>query len=294
MGKKYSDEELLEILREAEKKLGRPPKSREIRQIQTIVKRFGSFSAALKAAGINPVREGSSTIPYSKEQLIKILQQFADEFGRTPRRTDIKEYNSIRRCFGSFNAGLRAAGFTPNKEGTYEQSYTEEELLEILREAEKKLGRAPKFTEIKQRQTIVNHFGTFNAGLKAAGLTLNREGSKTTPYTKEQLIEVLCKMASELGRTPKSKEVPQLEAIKRCFGSFNNALMAAGLPLNSKYTSKNPYKTEELIGEMRQRAKELGRTPTSDEIKQVSTIRRRFGRYNKGLRAAGLTLNKGN
>lgn len=294
MGKKYSDEELLEILREAERVLGRPPKSREIKQKQTIVKRFGSYSEALKVAGITPVREGSRTIPYTEEQLIKILQQFAIKFGRTPRRVDIKEYNSIRRCFGSFNDGLRAAGLTPNKEGTYERSYTEEELIRILQKAEKELGRAPKFSEIKQRQTIVNHFGTFNNGLRAAGLRLNRNGSKTTPYTEDQLIEILRNMASELGRTPKSKEVPQLEAIKRCFGSFNNALMVAGISLNSKYTSKNPYKADELIGEMRKRAKELGRTPKSDEIKQVSTIRRRFGRYNKGLRAAGLTLNKGN
>ncbi|WP_368409242.1 hypothetical protein [Bacillus sp. KRF7] len=36
----------------------------------------------------------------------------------------------------------------------------------------------------------------------------------------------------------------------------------------------------------------IGRTPHSHEIKQLSTIKKRFGSFSKGLIAAGLTPNK--
>lgn len=57
-------------------------------------------------------------------------------------------------------------------------------------------------------------------------------------YTKEELIETLQQKAKELGRPPKQKDVKQYGTIVRQFGSFNNGLEAAGLPVNKKSKKK--------------------------------------------------------
>ena len=54
----YTNEELLENLRELNRQLGRPPLRREIKRPSAWVyyQRFGSFVNALKEAGLNPIR----------------------------------------------------------------------------------------------------------------------------------------------------------------------------------------------------------------------------------------------
>ncbi|MEC1657238.1 hypothetical protein P9D81_20530 [Bacillus haynesii] len=58
------------------------------------------------------------------------------------------------------------------------KKYTKEELIEILRQRANELGRSPKIQEVKQRRTIIKHFGSFNKALIAAGLPLNRKRKK--------------------------------------------------------------------------------------------------------------------
>ncbi|WP_411801476.1 homing endonuclease associated repeat-containing protein [Bacillus glycinifermentans] len=63
---------------------------------------------------------------------------------------------------------------------------------------------------------------------------MNRVGTRTKPYTKEELIEILCQKANELGRSPKFYEVIQRHTVIKYFGSFNEGLIAAGLSPNKK------------------------------------------------------------
>lgn len=51
---------------------------------------------------------------YTKEELIEILQQRANELGRSPQKSEVKQAGIIARRFGSFKKGLEAAGLTPN------------------------------------------------------------------------------------------------------------------------------------------------------------------------------------
>ncbi|UBF35392.1 MULTISPECIES: homing endonuclease associated repeat-containing protein [Bacillus] len=60
--------------------------------------------------------------------------------------------------------------------------YTKEQLINILRQKAKELGRSPKRKEVKQFQTIVKQFGSFREGLKEAGLPLNRRGRKSNVF----------------------------------------------------------------------------------------------------------------
>ncbi|MBO3794335.1 homing endonuclease associated repeat-containing protein [Bacillus subtilis] len=311
----YTEEELIEVLQCKAKELGRTPKSNEVKQFQVIVRHFGSFNKGLEAAGLAFNRERSRSNPYTKEELIKILQSRAKELGRTPTQREVKQAGIIQKHFGSFNKGLEAAELPTNK-----KDQTEEELIEYLQQKAKELGRPPQGNEIKHTGAIINCFGSFNKGLEAAGLTPGRRKK----YSKEQLIEILQQKSKELGRSPMQKEIKQFGAIKRNFGSFNKALKAAGLTPNIEHsrTRINPYTKEELIeilqhallaagltpnkrgkkGKtntdqelikiLQQKAIELGRTPKAVEVNRLNSIVKYFGSFTKGLIAAGLIPNK--
>ncbi|OCB97900.1 hypothetical protein SRCM101294_00818 [Bacillus amyloliquefaciens] len=166
----YTESDLIEILQQKAKELGRTPKAREVKQWATIRKYFGSFNKGLEAAGLTPGKLRN----YTKEGLIEILQQKAEELGRTPKRHEVKQTLTIINMFGSFNKGLEAAGLALNT-----TTYTEDDLIEILQQKAKELGRTPKAREVKQAGSIIKHFGSFSKGLEAAELTPNKRGRKT-------------------------------------------------------------------------------------------------------------------
>ncbi|MBS4161310.1 hypothetical protein GWP49_29960, partial [Klebsiella pneumoniae] len=240
MAGRYTKEELIEILQQKSKELGRSPKYKEVKEKKAVVHHFGTFINGLEAAGLKP------STRYTKEELIEIIQKRTEELGRTPKRTELKQAGSIINHFGSFNKGLAAAGLTPGQRSPYKNgleatglssisnAYTKEELIEILKQQAAELGRSPRFAEVKQVQSIIKQFGSFNNALKAAGLSINRVGTRTKPYTKEELIEILCQKANELGRSPKFYEVIQRHTVIKYFGSFNEGLIAAGLSPNKK------------------------------------------------------------
>ena len=275
MVKKYTDEDLIEILQEKEKELGRSPKAKEVKQWATIIKHFGSFNRGLEAAGLTPgkVRD------YTEEELIEILQYKAKELGRTPKSNEIKQFQTIVKHFGSFNQGLEAAGLAFNRERSRSNPYTKEELIEILQHKAKKLGRTPTQREVKQAGIIQKHFGSFNKGLEAAGLPTNKKDQ-----TEEELIEYLQEKAKKLGRPPQGNEIKHTSAIINCFGSFNKGLEAAGLTPGRR----KKYSKEQLIEILQQKAKEFGRPPMQKEIKQFGAIKRHFGSFNEALKTAGL------
>lgn len=67
-------------------------------------------------------------------------------------------------------------------------------------------------------------------------------------------------------------------------------LVAAGYPPN-----KAPWDEQDVIDALRRMARELGRAPTKEECDNsadgypsASTVKRRFGSFTDGIRAAGL------
>ncbi|MCT6515373.1 hypothetical protein N0B30_22350 (plasmid) [Bacillus subtilis] len=203
--KPYTKESLIEILRQKAKELGRPPKTREVKQAGSIIKHFGSFSKGLEAAGLSSNRKTPDK-SYTEKELIAIIQQKTRELGRPPRSTELKQTSTIIRYFGSFNAGLKAAGSDLNKTKSRRKTYTEKKLIEILQQKAKELGRPPKQREVKQSGAIIKSFGSFNEGLKAAGLN----PAKKREYTSEDLIKILQQKAKELGRSPKRGSVRKM------------------------------------------------------------------------------------
>src|SRR5215471_1730221 len=123
----------------------------------------------------------------------------------------------------AFRAGLR-------------RRYSDEQILAELRAAAERLGRSPTMREFAQDpearvhpQTVIEHFGTWNAAKRAAGLFPRRF------LTREELLEQLRALGDELGRTPTARDlaarrrsVPSASLYAHTFGSLGNALREAG------------------------------------------------------------------
>jgi hypothetical protein len=140
---------------------------------------------------------------------------------RAPRRRARPEIDEAE--LAAFRAGLR-------------RRYTDAQILDELRAAAARLGRSPTMREFAQDpdarlhpQTVIEHFGTWNAAKRAAGLLPRRF------LTREELLSQLRRLGDELGRVPRAADLasrrramPSTSLYAHTFGSFSNALREAG------------------------------------------------------------------
>ena len=126
-------------------------------------------------------------------------------------------------ALAEFQAGIR-------------RRYTDEQLLAALRASAERLGRSPTMKEFAadpaagmHPQTVIEHFGTWNAAKRAAGLMPRRFA------TRDELALELRRLGEELGRVPTAKDLderrgtmPSKSLYWHTFGSLSTALREAG------------------------------------------------------------------
>jgi hypothetical protein len=114
--------------------------------------------------------------------------------------------------------------------------YTDAQILEELRSSAERLGRSPTMKEFAadpasqvHPQTVIEHFGTWNAAKRAAGLMPRRFA------TRQELVDQLRRLGAELGRTPTADDIkqrrgtmPSASLYWHTFGSLSTALREAG------------------------------------------------------------------
>src|SRR4051794_8820022 len=95
----------------------------------------------------------------------------------------------------SFQAGLR-------------RRYSDEQIVEELRACAGRLGRSPTMKEFAadaetnvHPQTVIEHFGSWNAAKRAAGLVPRRFA------TREELLGLLRELGERLGRVPTARDI---------------------------------------------------------------------------------------
>ena len=157
----------------------------------------------------------------------------------------------------AFQAGIR-------------KRYGDEELLDELRACAERLGRSPTMREFAadpetrvHPQTVIEHFGSWNAAKRAAGLVPRRF------VTREELVRLLRELGEELGRTPTARDLdarrgsmPSKSLIWHTFGSLTTALREAGFDV--------PVGEERLERAVEQgvaMSKWLGRLPKMEDWK---------------------------
>ncbi|MFC5368305.1 homing endonuclease associated repeat-containing protein [Salinirubrum litoreum] len=110
----------------------------------------------------------------------------------------------------------------------------------------------------------------------------------------ETLLDALIELAEELGETPTRTQMNEFGRYShapyyRVFGSWNDALRAAGLTTNHE----NDVAREALVAELRRLDDELDRLPRFDDMEEYGeysgyTYLRRFGSWSEAKEAAGL------
>src|SRR5207237_1022379 len=126
-------------------------------------------------------------------------------------------------ALAEFQAGLR-------------KRYTDEQILGELKQSAERLGRSPTMREFAadpkttvHPQTVIEHFGSWNAAKREAGLVPRRFA------TREELVGLLRELGEELGRVPTAKDLdarrgsmPSKSLYWHTFGSLAEALREAG------------------------------------------------------------------
>jgi hypothetical protein len=142
---------------------------------QLVRSRFGSWDTALRAAGYRARWRG-----HTPDELIAALSREADRLGRPPTQHEWAtgsphrpNATSVARAFGSWAAGLRAAGLEPPPT----RSWSDRELIEALRAWTARHGRPPLSSDwhhaAPDHPTAAvarRRFGSWRAALKAAGV----------------------------------------------------------------------------------------------------------------------------
>src|ERR671926_1973867 len=128
-----------------------------------------------------------------------------------------------RDALESFQAGIR-------------KRYSDEQILAELRASADRLGRSPTMREFAadpqttgHPQTVIEHFGSWNAAKRQAGPVPRRFA------TRAELLRLLRELGEELGRPPSAKDIdarkrsmPSKSLYWHTFGSLTNALREAG------------------------------------------------------------------
>ena len=167
---------------------------------------------------------------------------------RSPKRAKLRIDEAE---LAAFRAGLR-------------RRYTNEEILEELRAAAVRHGRSPTMREFARDaearvhpQTVIEHFGTWNAAKRAAGLFPRRF------LTRAELLEQLRRLGDELGRAPTARDLgerrrslPSVSLYAHTFGSLANALREAGFEV-----LQGEERLERAIVQGAAIARTLGRLP---------------------------------
>jgi hypothetical protein len=123
----------------------------------------------------------------------------------------------------SFQAGIR-------------KRYSNDQILAELLDSAERLGRSPTMREFAadpettvHPQTVIEHFGSWNAAKREAGLVPRRFA------TREELVGLLRELGDDLGRTPTAKDLderrgsmPSKSLYWHTFGSLAEALREAG------------------------------------------------------------------
>jgi len=169
-----------------------------------------------------------------------------------PRKPQLRALTSIDpQALATFQAGIR-------------KRYSNERILTELRACAERLGRSPTMREFAadegvsiHPQTVIEHFGSWNAAKRQAGLVPRRFA------TREELLRVLKELGDELGRIPTARDLdlrkgtmPSKSLYWHTFGSLREALREAGydLPIGEE-------RLERAIEQGAQLARTIGHLP---------------------------------
>lgn len=177
--------------------------------------------------------------------------------------------------------------------------YTDEELLDEIRRLNRELGHPPTLQDLRDHgdhsaSTYYDRFGSWRDAVQAAGF----EGQDPEERIETaSLLNELQRLADQYRDPPSVKTLNQhgdysVSTYQKRFGSWNNALDAAGLNQNQ---FDSPISEGELIVALQKLADNMDSPPTYDQMQAegeygARTYVRHFGSWNEALEHAGFDV----
>jgi hypothetical protein len=136
---------------------------------------FGGWGLMLKASGV-----GANKPSWEPAMILAALRAYEEEFGRPPAKQDLEwpqagypSARTVRRHFGSFTGGLRAAGLRPRGARRWDT----EAILAAIREFRREVDRWPRPSDWQtacedwpSAHTVYNRLGSWETAVaRAAG-----------------------------------------------------------------------------------------------------------------------------
>lgn len=167
----------------------------------------------------------------SDEELIVDLRQIASEHGEPLGSRTYDEHGSyyaatVERHFESWNNGLREAGIETNE-------VSDEDLISDLRQSAAEHGGSLSFRAYDNygtygAATVQRHFGSWNDGLKKAGLDINRKYWEPVGVLKE-LRRTTDDNIAPSQRELRANETVSVDTVQNQFGRWWKGTVSAGL-----------------------------------------------------------------
>lgn len=243
------------------------------------------FSTGWRRSYLRNVLNSQGASMVTRKRLINDLQALGRDLGRTPTKTDVDQGSKERLCrsapryvkeFGSIVRAQIAAGFEPHRERR-----TRKRMIADLRALARKLGRTPSERDVSKGPSqrscssttrYITVFGSIREAQIAAGFNphhLTRD--------RDKLIADLQELGRKLGRTPTTRDITLGSRRRFCrlpniyaseFGSITKAQAAAGFEPNIMNRTR-----EQMVADLQELGRKLGRTPTSADIARGSKER---------------------
>lgn len=272
---------------------------RETKLVSAAERHFGSWDAMLRAAGFDPRQHRLHRPPLAREDVIQLIRQrHAD--GESVNSSAMRSgcvVNTGIRLFGSWDNALRAAGLEPQAVRKANPYYKAEEIVEAIRaraaKGEPLNASATREAEPRLYRSARAVFGSWTEALDEAGLDGSRIGRKKTKWTRLTIVErLLWRREKELPINMATiiREI-SFPAIKREFGSYPDALRAAGIDPDTVYLAKRW--SRQMILDGIQSRKKAGKPLNAnalheDDPRLLGAARRHFGKWDAALIEAGV------
>lgn len=230
----------------------------------------------------------------ARETMITELQQLAKEKGRAPTGPEVDDNCSFTSGavwfkFGGWEKGLRMAGLKP-----LSHTCSKAEIIEELQRVADDIDHSPSKSDFHEHGTISpgtveNSFGTWNDGLRGAGLNTTQDSK----VPDSEVIRAIRTLADQLGHPPTAADMDECGSYstavaQRCFGDWNSALRQAGF---EPHIQRN-IPEEQLHEEIGRLTDELGHVPSSIEMTEhgrfsIGVYTTRYGSWQVAIEAAG-------
>jgi hypothetical protein len=256
---------------------------------------FGSWDAALRAAGLDPETTRARRKPYTRDELVKEIRRRDCQRQATSARLALPcaMRRAACRLFGSLQAAYHAAGVHMEKVRVRRKPWTADEIVEQIRRkhADDPTGSGSILLPGEARRTARRIFGSWDAALRAAGLDPNEIRQPRKVWTPEAMVKEI-QRRHKAGRPVSAQEASRMGLrypARKLFGSWDAALRAAGLDANDIHM--RPIWTAKSVLKLIQRKHAAGDALNADGVSPsglYDAARRRFGSWHAALQAAGV------